>query len=286
MSILKILSAKGIEFVCSKNEIVYAPNKNGEMKKVKNIFGITGFKDKIDKEGNIIKGNYPIFSNEDYGDYGYCILYTGEIEDSEGIIVGIDVDDYRDIPVKDKLEALGFDWSICKDYPWITKSAKNGVHILCKYSDATDITTTNIIHQDKKSCIDIRGSGGKLICAGSKSNIGTYSWVHNTPTEDDEFIFIKKLNPTLYDSIINHQKKNSAGLYKNQQKQKELKSLEKKPKPNINYIDNPNDFDLEMFRVMLSKLDMDVELYGDWCRIGMCLHNEFGGNEVGLNLLY
>ena len=108
MSILKILNNRNIKYVCAnKNTEIKYELRNGEMKKQlppkQYIFGITGKKDKIDKDGNIIKGDYPKFSNEDFGEYGYALLYTGCIGDYEPIIIGVDLDDYRDIPLKDKL---------------------------------------------------------------------------------------------------------------------------------------------------------------------------------------
>ena len=251
------------------------------MKKVReqNIFGITGSKK---------HNTYPIFSNEDYGDYGYCILYTGKLDknDEYGEIIGIDIDDYRDIPIKQKLEELGFDYSVCGNYDWITISAKNGIHIICKWTSNTDITTTNLYHQGKKSCIDMRGTGGKLILAGSKTNIGDYRFAGVEPTPKSKLLNIKTLNPTLYKSITDKVNKNLGGLRNDKELKTELEKAEKynKKKPNINYIDNPNDFDLEVIRVMLSKLDMNVEHYGEWCRMGMCIHNEFGGNDLGKKL--
>jgi hypothetical protein len=278
MSILKVLKSLDIDYVCSKNIIKYV-EENGEMKKarppIQNIFGITGSKK---------HNTYPITHDDTYGEYGYCVLYTGKLYDEDGVIIGIDIDDYSNRPVKDKLEDLGFDWDKCKNYKWITKSAKNGIHIICKWSANTDITTTNLYHQGKDSCIDMRGTGGKLILAGSKSTIGNYEWIHGEPTTEDQLLFIKTINISLYKSIETYSNNRTAGLRKDKDKQKELKKIEKKDTPNIKYIDNPNDADLELFRVMLSKLDMNVELYGLWCKIGMCLHNEFGGNELGLNL--
>jgi hypothetical protein len=278
MTILNTLSAINIPYVCSKSVIKYV-EINGEMKKarppIQNIFGITGSKK---------NGNYPITHDENYGNYGYCVLYTGKLLGDSGSCIGIDIDDYSDRPIKDKLVDLGFDWEKCKNYPWITKSAKNGVHIICHWSSNTDITTTNLYHQGKDSCIDMRGTGGKLILAGSKSTIGNYEWVNKEPTKQDKLLFIKVLNPSLYSSIENHSNKNLGGLRKDKKEQNELKNIEKKQKPNIKYIDNPNDSDLELFRVILSKLGMNVEHYQKWCKMGMCLHNEFGGNDIGLNL--
>jgi hypothetical protein len=299
MSILKILKNNNIKYVCAdKNTIIKYELRNGEMKKQlppkQYIFNITGKKDKIDKDGNIIKGDYPKFSNEDFGEYGYALLYTGCIGTHEPIIIGVDLDDYRDIPLKDKLEKFGFDWENCKDYKWITKSAKGGVHIIVKYSPTYDITTSNIRHTfpdgiergrgcDIKSEIDMRGTGGKLILAGSKSSLGNYEWINGTPTDNDILVPLGYLNPDLlksikaqktiskkhYEKIVREDKKNKTKPNTPLYKKKESKTYS---------------YDLEVVKCMLNKLEFDSEEYTDWNIIGMCLHNEFNGSEEGLEM--
>jgi hypothetical protein len=73
MSILKVLKSLDIDYVCSKNIIKYV-EENGEMKKarppIQNIFGITGSKK---------HNTYPITHDDTYGEYGYCVLYTGKL---------------------------------------------------------------------------------------------------------------------------------------------------------------------------------------------------------------
>ena len=284
-SILKVLDYYDIKYVCSQNIIYYKKNASGEMKKDReqNIFGITGSKK---------KKTYPIFSNEDFGNYGYCVLYTGKIDEDDPTILGIDIDDYSDIPIKDKLIKFGFNWEEYKDYKWITKSAKGGLHIIYKYSESSDLTTTNLRHTfpdgitrgkdcEEKSGIDCRGSGAKLICAGSKSTIGEYEFVNGIPTENDDPVLLKKLMPNMYRSIL----RKKVYVKDNDKLIKEEKTITRnQKKENIKYIDDPNDYELQLINVMLKKLEMDNEDFTDWSVIGMCLHNEFGGSDKGLQL--
>ena len=267
---LHILKSNNIKF-CSGDKKIYYNDKGVKI----DCWSILGA-----KKGNKY-GVYPLFTEIDNPEY--TILYCGKILDYEPVIIGIDIDDYTDIPVKDKLMKYGFNENIM-NYKWITKSAKNGLHIICKYNYRYDLTTTKLIIDNKKSCIDIRGTGGKLVYAGSKTNKGDYEWINDCPNQEDKLLCISQLSSLIANSIEQKKTGNIDNVKYKEIEKIETQYLRNNKKKNYEYKSNHTKEDCVMYDVMLEKLkDYSVD-YTDWCVIGMILSNEFKSNEMGFDI--
>ena len=270
----------GWKYVSSYKPVVYTPHaKSGEMKKHKFTFTITGNKHKEPFD-------YPKFDRVDNAKT--IIIYAGELSN----IIGVDIDDYSDISVEEKLLKFGYTEEFVKSkYPFITRTGKNGLHIEHEYNTDLDATCKGLEYKikgkliDKKqSKIDIRGTGGLLIGAGSESNIGNYEWVYRTPTKDDKLAPLLETNVVIYNGIVNHKqgglaiektyKLDNNKKSKFNKKYKEIEKIQteycKKRNKNSYKISDKSTYDIKLYSKVLEKLSPYLaEEYTDWCVVGM-----------------
>lgn len=296
LSTFAILDRLGVKSVSSNEKIInYTKNDKGVYKKDGDTFFITG----SDKQGT-----YGIIDKTDK-DSKYRLIYCGKISGC----IGIDIDDYSEKSTKQKLLDHGYTENFINNYPYITTTGKNGVHILHKHTLDTDIQTTNLEIQGKKSVVDVRGTSlpkkdkpdkwGIMIAAGSKSNIGDYHWYNENADftlplmtlEDSQNNLLLKSVRTCRANKVNpltkHTHKKNDKTYN--KIAKELKKIEKDYLKTNNlgqYTIKPKkEEDIKIFTKILENLKDKADDYTDWCVIGMILANEFKyGIKQGLEL--
>lgn len=275
---LNILKNNNIKYCCGENLIQYDEND----RKI-GCWSVLGA-----KNGNEF-GYYPLFTHID--NPAYTILYCGKILDNEGVIIGIDIDEY-DLSVKEQLLKYGFNEDIINNYKWITKTARGGLHIIIKYEECLDTTTTGLYINGVKSKVDIRGTGGKLILAGSETMYkGKYEWLNGEPNIEDMKTLKELKNDTLYNAIYdkaNHKKNNKKSTKIVEDKYKNFVKIEKSylhnRKLKVYEYTEKTEEDIVMYETMLEKIKEYSVGYTDWCVIGIILANEFKFNNDGLNL--
>ena len=297
-NMLKVFDNLGWKYTSSCKSISYAPDNKGELKKAKDTFWITGKKNKEPFD-------YPRFDKVENPET--IILYAGKLSN----FIGIDIDDYEKISVVDKLVKYGYSKKFAETYKFITITGKNGIHIEHEYNIDLDINTTNIPYKlrntfytrkgdengNNKSCIDIRGSGGLLIGAGSKSNIGDYNWVNGIPTKDDKLLPLAECHKPFNNAIIDYKLGNLAVKSKHnvngkvEKFNKRYKEIEKIQNDSLKkrglkeYVKKEKTtYDVDIYSRILNKLQNYSEDYTDWCVIGMIIGNEFDFSETGLTL--